>query len=248
MGWSTLQEQRLIELYYQDRKMIEGLGRSADANKKKKQAWQKLALTLNVEFGSALDANTVMKKFQNIKTSLRNKQTTNTMSMHKTGGGQGTNLPLTPAEEQLLSFLGDTKAFAGEKQFVESQMVSVGVANICASKDSASCSIQDLEDSPSLEEASSGQNSTSIPTPPSDSAARTSMAAGDVTGKRHLDTCNDGPSKRHTTMEDGNNLVQTELALRIEVLKKMLNVLDKVEMIVDDIIIQHAVPVVISDP
>jgi hypothetical protein len=265
MVWSTLQEHRLIELYGQDHIAIEGLGRSVDANKKKKLAWQKLALTLNVEFGSAFDAEMVKKKFQNMKASLRKKQTANALSLNKTGGGQGTDTPLTTAEEHLLSFLGDTKAFTGEKQFVESQMVStkLGEDSKYTAKDTASSSRQYLEVCPSLEADSSNQKVThSSSTPLSGKDAledgltsrnidtMTGSASGDSSaGKRTSDTSSDaGPSKKPMAKEETSSLEQHELALRIEVLKKMLHVLEKVEMIVDDVIINNTVPIVFADP
>jgi hypothetical protein len=120
MHWSSQQELRLIELYEDERHLIDGTNNSSDANRKRKQAWQRIAMTLNLESGSKLDHNDVRKKFQNMCTGMRSKLAQNRQSIQKTGGGEGSQQPLSLPEERLYSLLGGTKAFTGERFFIES--------------------------------------------------------------------------------------------------------------------------------
>jgi hypothetical protein len=120
MGWTVQQEHRLVQLYKQEQADIDGTGSTVDANRRRRLAWQKIAVTINIEFGADYGLEVVKKKFWNIKANLRSKQTTNNMSQHTTGGGVGTELQFTAAEELLHSILGSTKGFKGEEHYIES--------------------------------------------------------------------------------------------------------------------------------
>jgi Myb/SANT-like DNA-binding domain len=255
MGWTVQQEHRLVELYKEEQADIDGTGSTVDANRRRRQAWQKIAINLNVEFGTDYAPDTAKKKFWNIKASLRSKQTANGMSQRKTGGGEGVELKFTAAEELLYSIVGATKGFTGEKHYIESLVMPQINSPFSLSEGTSTTSREEArEQSPAITDEPSTSSSAIAETQERQGSHSqvdmhsTAGSSGDGVGKRKCTVhVEEAPEKMQQTEEEGSQFEQMKQSLEIQVLRKKLEVLEKMEMLLDNAILRNSEPFLILD-
>ena len=123
MVWTEKQELRLIELYELHKEILEGSSKAADANRRKQAKWTSITNEINAAFEGSFTMKATKKKYQNIKSALREKLSANRRSQQKTGGGDHKEISLSLAEQELDRILGSSRGFIGEPQYIKSSLV-----------------------------------------------------------------------------------------------------------------------------
>ena len=179
---------------------------------------------INTETFATFEAKAMKKKFQNIKMALRSKKSAEREQIMKTGGGTKATIVFSRAELALDSLLGQTKAFVGEPEFVESQCFNLLNENFISG--------QEEEDG---EEEDKEEDNVVIPLKKTKKAMH-SFSAGDA---GQIEECVKKETKKKLVKCTPESIVEKQervLDKELEVLELKKGVLKKMDRVLDQIL------------
>lgn len=110
---------RIVELYNENRTILENKGRAAQIDKKKKLTWETMTTQINSEFGTSFDKKKLEEKWRYLKRTSKAANASHIRQTHGTGGGPPPT-PLTEVNEKVVEVLGETASFQGIPGAIES--------------------------------------------------------------------------------------------------------------------------------
>ena len=117
MSFTKAEELRLIELVRENDRKLFGTGLVANGASLRKEAWEDVTNILNSENSSAKrSVEQVKKKWHNLKSAAKKKNSEVNRSRLITGGGPQAE-SLTNTEAAIVDFVGDTPSFSGLQGF-----------------------------------------------------------------------------------------------------------------------------------
>ncbi len=110
-NWTRAEEEQLKDSFLLLKAVLECQTLSSDMNRRKKQAWEKVAEEVNAIGGKNRNSEECRKKWSNLKSQTKSKIVAERREHCKTGGGKFNALQLSSFEESVAAAMAEEQLF-----------------------------------------------------------------------------------------------------------------------------------------